>query len=163
VTNFPAGTFAIAAAWSQDDSTLAVISKSGGGSSRTAASFDLWLVDINGTPRRIPLTLPVGAYPHGVTWSADGNHVIVTSQEGEVSSYPYKSWAQIVSTADGQTIVADAGGAVFSPDGRDVLYDVLASNGSNDLMLMDLSTGRSRRIGGSVMSLGEASQLNWWR
>jgi Tol biopolymer transport system component len=162
VTSFPAGTFAVAAALAPDNSTLAVVTSRREAFALSTLADELWVVKKDGSRQRFDLTLPVGASPEFVAWSADGAHVIVTSHEGERGAHPYQRWAKVVSALDGQAIVEDAGGAVFSPDGRHVLYDVAAANGSRDFILMDLSTGRSRRIGGALLSLGEASQLSWW-
>jgi len=161
VTSFADGTFAVAAAWSVDDSTLAIVTSPRKLIPLPSPGFELWLVNRDGSRRQFALTLPPGAFPGALAWSADGTHLIVTSQEAEHSTHPYRMWAKVVSTVDGLATAEDAGGAVFSPDGRHVFYDAYRDDGTVDLVLMDLATGRSRTVGSSLVSLGNARQLSW--
>jgi hypothetical protein len=170
VTHFPDGTQAIAAAWSPDGSTLAVVSTSRAEPTTPAAptSNDLWLIAPDGTQRHLalPLAADPGRASGSVRWAADGEHlaigwhtVVRNAQQQEAHHYSFV----IVATVDGAFAPGDGWTQVpveevfFSTDGSRAVY---RAGGSFEVLDLDGSGSRSPTIA-QLAPIDWGGQLVW--
>jgi hypothetical protein len=170
VTNFPDGVQAVAAAWSPDGATLAVVTTALSLSAPpiAAASNDLWLIAEDETATHFPLPPTDDARFDGssIVWAPDGAHLavgwhthVVTTGGQENHTYRFT----IVAVSDGSLL--PAGGwtaapiehAFFSPDGSRVAYE-----GNLALEILDLNglTTRTLRFADFLPTEWEG-QLVW--
>jgi hypothetical protein len=170
VTHLPEGTLPMAAAWSPDGSTLAVLSNGQPGLEipRAPQSRDVWLIAADGSTR--DLTLPLDAEvawsaSGSVRWSPDGSHLVVGWQtvRSDGQQEIHHERFVIVSVADGALTPSDgwverpADEVFFSPDGRRVAYH---ADGSLEVLDLD-GPGRWSIQFTDVAPLGWGGQLVW--
>jgi len=154
-TSFSEGLLAVAAAWSTDNSKLAIVTSDD--LTTADAGYTLWITDGTGAPRQAGTPIPPGTYPRSIDWSPDGAHVLVLSQEPPES---YRMLATVVAVADGRAVLT-ATTAVFSPDGRFAMYLGPRPSGATGVFIVELATGRTGLFGSAPGGLGAYTSLTW--
>jgi len=106
----------------------------------TDGRFELRLLPMNGSPDgakpRVLYSNENVYYLHPRDWSPDGKHVLVTLAN--------VSQTVLISVADGAVRVLKSKGGSFSPDGRYIVYDAPAKEGSADRDIFVLASDGSR-------------------
>jgi hypothetical protein len=168
VTDFPDGTRAIAAAWSPDDSLLAVVSTSRPEAATPAAptSNDLWLIARDGTSRRVQLPPADDAVRASgeIRWAPGGAHLAIgwhTMRRRADGLEDHTYSRLILAVPDGAMVPAGGwtSGALdtlyFSPDGASVAYH---ARGTIEVVELD---GSGTTTLNTLVSFGPGRQLVW--
>jgi TolB protein len=133
-------------AWSPDGRRIAFLSDRGG-------QTDIWIVPASGGPERRATDDP--AIEQGPQWLGDSVIAFTASQPASAL------WAIDPATGTERRLTPEGervGAPVPSPDGREVLYNVVRGGGVVDLHVMPAAGGEPRAL---VAGNGQNSQARW--
>jgi len=103
-----------------------------------------------GPPRKVASVVPRRIFDRQIDWSPDGNLLAIVdreSRDGPFAIYllSLNNGRRRQLTSPPQTTVGDTGPA-FSPDGRQIVFRRTQAVANDDLYVVDVSTGRLRRL-----------------